>query len=350
MNTRPSASPPCRRTVCGFSLIELLIAVLIAVLSMLVIMETFIATEGRKRTIANGGDSQINGTFALASLRHEIQYSGFGVSAFNLLACNLLLRTGVTLDNLGPTTINHPSIPAGDADTDTLLVVYGNGNGSTEGDGIITKGSLSYTVQTPSSFFLSERVVAMPTLRPTPCNLVLETIAGINTNVLTITTAPGVTKGTLYNLGPSPTVQVYAIRSGTLTVCDFTVSNCALTTKTNDPTVWIPLVRNIVGLRAQYGRDTTSPAMDGIADVYDQTTPAVQCGWARTTAVRLVIVARSHQPEREAVTAASPTWAGSGTHAIDLSAGTDWNDYRYKTYETTIPLRNILLLGVQPEC
>ena len=307
MKTRLFASPRCRRNLCGFSLIELMIAVLIAVLSMLVIMETFSATEGRRRTIANGGDAQINGTFALASLRHEIQYSGYGVSAFSLLGCNLLLRTGVTLNNLAPTTINHPSIPAGDADTDTLLVVYGNGNGSTEGDGIITKGSLSYTVQTPSSFFLSERVVAMPTLRPTPCNLVLETIAGINTNVLTITTAPSVTKGTLYNLGPNPKVQVYAIRSGTLTVCDFTVSRCDDTTKKNDSTVWIPLVRNIVSLSALY--------MGG-----SQTTPTDQCGWARTTAVRLVIVARSYQPERD------------------------------KTYETTIPLRNILLLGVPPEC
>lgn len=350
MKTRPLASPPCRLTEYGFSLIELMIAVLIAVISLMVIMETFSATEGRRRTIVNGGDAQINGAFALASLRHEIQYSGYGVSAFSLLGCNLVLRTGVTLNNLAPTTINHPSIPAGDAHTDTLLVVYGNGNGSTEGDGIITPGSRSYTVQTPTSFSVDEWMVAMPTLRPTPCNLVLETIAGINTNVLTITTAPSVTKGTLYNLGPNPKLQVYAIRSGTLTVCDFTVSNCALTTNTNDPTVWIPLVRNIVSLRAQYGRDTTTPAMDGVADVYDQTIPALPCGWARTTAMRLVIVARSPQPEREEVTAAAPTWAGSGTHAIDLSAGTDWNDYRYKTYETTIPLRNILLLGVPPGC
>jgi type IV pilus assembly protein PilW len=327
-----------------------LIAVLIAVISMLVIMETFITSEGRKRTIANGGDAQINGTFALASLRHEIQYSGYGVSPFSLLGCNLLLRTGVTLNNLAPTTINHPSIPAGDAHTDTLLVVYGNGNGSTEGDGVISKGSVSYTVQTPTSFSVGERIIAIPTLRPSPCNLVLETIAGINTNILTITTAPSMTKGTLYNSGPSPKVQVYAIRSGTLTVCDLTASNCTDTTKTNDPTVWIPLVRNIVSLRAQYARDTTTPAMDGIVDVYDQSTPSVPCGWARTTAVRLVVVARSPQPEREEVTAAAPTWAGSSTHAIDLSAGTDWNDFRYKTYETTIPLRNILLLGVQPGC
>ena len=44
-------------------------------------------------------------------------------------------------------------------------------------------------------------------------------------------------------------------------------------------------------------------------------------------------------------TATAPTWAGSreGTSpAINLTADANWQCYRYKTFETVVPLRNML--------
>jgi type IV pilus assembly protein PilW len=92
--------------------------------------------------------------------------------------------------------------------------------------------------------------------------------------------------------------------------------------------------------------------MDGVVDVYDRTTPGSACAWARTSALRLALVARSAQFEKEAVTTAFPAWAGSvdANAAIDLGDLPDWQRYRYRTYETTVPLRNMAWQGVQSGC
>jgi type IV pilus assembly protein PilW len=90
--------------------------------------------------------------------------------------------------------------------------------------------------------------------------------------------------------------------------------------------------------------------MDGTVDVFDQATPTNLCGWVRTRATRLVLVARSAQLEKGDVTAAAPAWAGSGTTAIDLSGDASWQKYRYKLFETVVPLRNVAWLGVQAGC
>lgn len=126
-------------------------------------------------------------------------------------------------------------------------------------------------------------------------------------------------------------------------------------------------------MRAQYGHDTSgiaASAMSGIVDTFDQTTPVaggsltIFCSWARTLAVRLVLVARSTQPDKLSVTAAAPTWAGSKVNAtatvgnpanatavlIDLSGNASWQSYRYKTVQTTVPLRNIVWQGSQSGC
>ncbi len=132
---------------------------------------------------------------------------------------------------------------------------------------------------------------------------------------------------------------------------------------TANDAVWVPSASDIASLRAQYGRDTSGPPMDAIVDLFDQTTPTTNCGWVRTSAVRLAVVARSGQYSRNNVTMAAPSWmgdtvvTGSTTGAnnptalpIDLSADSNWQHYRYKVFETVIPLRNVTWMGVQPGC
>ena len=116
---------------------------------------------------------------------------------------------------------------------------------------------------------------------------------------------------------------------------------------------------DIVDLRAYYGRDTSGTA-DGIVDVYDTTTPANNAGWLRVLSVRLIVVSRSGQYEKDIVTPANPTWDVGATPAttgaaacgasqcvtIDVGAGAvgdvEAKHYRYKVFETIVPLRNML--------
>lgn len=358
------------RTLAGFSLLEIMIGMVIGLLGTIVIMQVYSMNESRNRTTTSGDDAQNSAAIGLYGLQRDIQQSGYGLSAAKIIGCNVQLRAGVMLNVTAPVTINHASLPAGDANTDTLLVVYGASNSSAEGDGITAQPAATiYTVQTPTSFVLNDRVIAEAQARPNPCNLSLDQVVAVDaaTSAVTVNTGvAGMANGTLFNFGQTPKVVAYAIRNGNLTMCklvDINTTtfadagkNCFDATLVADTTVWIPISGDIVGLRAQYGRDTNVLPMDGVVDVYDQTTPATACGWLQTAAIRLVLVARSGKQEANNVTAAAPVWAGSATQAIDLtmnpdgSANANWQRYRYKTYETLVPLRNVTWQGVVAGC
>lgn len=132
-------------------------------------------------------------------------------------------------------------------------------------------------------------------------------------------------------------------------MCDYMVNDCATAANVANPAIWQTIGDNIVSLRAEYGRDATV-AMDGIVDTYDQTTPATACNWARTSAVRLALVARSAQFEKDVVTAAAPVWQGSLTAPITLPNAAGWDHYRYRVYQTLLPIRNISWMGVVSGC
>ena len=125
-----------------------MVALVIGLVSVLATTQLFLISEGQKRTITGGGNARVNGAFALYRLQRDIRQGGYGVSAFNLLGCKVTLRTGVDLSEMAPVSINPklsdhttPAIPEGDANTDTLLVVYGDGNGASEGNGIVSATS-----------------------------------------------------------------------------------------------------------------------------------------------------------------------------------------------------------------
>lgn len=373
--TKPKPLPQgASSRIKGFTLVEIMVGMVIGMLGIIVMMQLFSMTEGQKRATTGAGDAQSAGVIALYGLQRDIRQSGYGITDGNLLGCNILLRGGVTLNAIAPVTINHASIPAGDPNTDTLLVVYGNSNSSPQGEAIIDQASATtppYTIAALASFSVNDRVIAAPASRLTPCSLTLDTVTGVNTVASTVAVAAGnsgMGQGTLFNLGNAPRIQAYAIHRGNLTVCDYMINNCgaacnvadspngaALNTATyagSCGAAWIPIASNVVSMRAEYGRDTSVP-MDTVVDLYDQTTPTTACGWAMTGALRLVLVVRNGQFEKTVVTAGAPVWAGTTSATgvpINLTNDAAWQNYRYKVYQTTVPLRNISWLGVQAGC
>lgn len=329
-----------------------MVGMVIGLLGIIVIMQMYSVFERQKRTTTSGDEAQNSGIIALYVLQRDLQHSGYGISVLDLLGCDVLLPTGVTLTAIAPVTINHASIPAGDANTDTLLVIYGNSNGTPVGDTIKSGSGSAYTMKNIPTSLAGDYVIAEPaSLACTGSNkLPLQNIASINTTARTVTLTSSVSAydGTLYNLGTAPKILAYAIRSGTLTVCDFTVNDCSLTANAINTSIWVPLASDIASMRAQYGRDSTTP-MDGSVDTYDQTTPTTNCGWARAPAVRVVLAARGAVRGEQAVTAA-PTWSGSSGAPIVLTSDAEWQRYHYKIFETTVPLRNVTWMGVQSGC
>ncbi|MGA7595832.1 MAG: PilW family protein [Gallionella sp.] len=383
----------------GFSLVEIMIGMVIGMIGIIVIMQVFSLFEGQKRTTAGGGEAQNTGAIALSSISDDIRQSGYGFNLINLIGCSVTLRAGVTVNVLAPTVINSSSIPAGDANTDTLLVTYGNSDILPEGNSIVLPAidSTHFSVQAYKSFNVGDYVIPTPLGRScTAINpAILNQVTAVTNPTLTIT--PGVTNsvtpGLLFNLGKTITMHAYAVRNGNLTVCDYMVNDCgnAGNVAPLDSTVWVPVAGNIVSLRAQYGQDITNnePSivsantglLDGVVDIYSQQSPANSgaskdaCDWLRIPSIRLALVARNTQYEKTNVTSAAPLWdgstatnnspswagstAGAQANPIDLSqnpdgtANTNWQHYRYKTFETTLPLRNVTSsvgLGVASGC
>ena len=102
----------------------------------------------------------------------------------------------------------------------------------------------------------------------------------------------------------------------------------------------VALVDGVIAIRAQYGRDTSAP-QDGYVDVYDNTAPTSSTD---VISVRVAVVARSGQLERDAVSPATLTLWQGGTTANGgvITLDTTAQRYRYKVYHTTIPLRNLI--------
>jgi type IV pilus assembly protein PilW len=275
-----------------------------------------------------------------------------------------------------------------------------------EGNSIVLPAidSTHFSVQAYKAFNVGDYVIPTPQGRAcTAINpAILNQVTAVTNPTLTLTpgVTNGVTPGLLFNLGNAITMHAYAVRNGNLTVCDYMVNNCGSAANVTplDSTVWVPIAGNIASLRAQYGQDITnnepsitSPntgLMDGVVDIYSQTSPANTgaskdaCDWLRIPTVRLALAVRNSQFEKTAVTTAAPIWdgstatnnnpswagstAGASANPIDLSKNPDgtampqlpdltyqWQHYRYKIFQTTVPLRNItssVLLGVASGC
>jgi type IV pilus assembly protein PilW len=366
------------RHAAGFSLVEIMIGMVIGMFGILIMLQVFSLAESQKRATTSGGDAQTSGAIALFGLQRDIRQAGLGVTDVKMLACSLTLRAGVVLPLLAPVTIYpdgvaSPLIPAGDAKSDTLLVVYGNSNGSPQGDGITSQTSQqNYQMQTPSSFNPSatyasaDKVIATFSSRPSPCSLMVDWVvpaaAGASSATVAVNTGvASMTNGTLFNLGQAPKVLAYAVRNGNLTQCDYTVNDCSDATLVTNSAIWVPIANNIVSMRAIYGRDTAASPMDGVVDTWNQAAMATACDVAKVSAIKIALVARSANYEKTAVTPATtspnyPTWEGNATAAINVtlnpdgSANATWTNYRYRVFQNTVPIRNMAWAGVQTGC
>ena len=349
------------RSASGFSLVEIMVGMVIGLLGILIMMQIFTNAESQKRTTMGAGDAQSNGALAIYTLQRDIRQAGYGFNALTAMGCPLVLPAPAsrTLSQLAPVIINPPTtdIPAGDANTDRLLVAYGSSEGSPEGDAITAVSGSMLGVQTPTNFRVNHRVFAAPGLGASACNLVMASVTGVSAPNVTVAGTGAVDGGALFNLGLAPRFLAYAVRAGNLTVCDYSVANCGAACTAADGSCsgnWTPIASNIVSLRAQYGRDTNA-VKDGVIDLWDQTTPPaytsptpapaipndVACLWARASAIRLAVVARSAEVDNQVATGAAPTWDGSAAAPINLSARANWQNFRYRTFETVIPLRNL---------
>lgn len=362
-----------RAGAAGFSLIEILVGVAIGLLGIIIMMQVLSLAQGTQRTTTSGGDAQNNAFIALDTLQRDITHAGNGFAHTRLLNCNIQLPNGAPVP-LAPVIINPPTavIPAGDAGTDTFLVAYGTGHDQPDGYPLDTPSSgPGYTTTSSGIIAVGDWLIHAPDnstfTAACPITLALRRVTAhtAGTTAVTVNAAAATAGTALFNLGAAPRFLAYAVRSGTLAVCDYMANDCSVDTLTTlaNENIWRPVINNVASLRLQYGRDTSAP-MDGFADTFDQTAPASACDWSRVSAIRLAIATRGIHFDRNVVTnSANPPWlgdpdgnndgvgdGGAGSAPLTLSGVTDWDHHRYRIFQTVIPLRNIAWMGVVTGC
>ena len=366
-----------RRRHAGFTLVELMVAVVIGMVTTLVITQVLAFSEGQKRSTTSGADAQVNGSLALYSLQHDLQIAGYGFASSRLaLGCEVHARYNGAEIATGAGAVTFPTslvpviIDSTNADRNTVRVIASSKTSYSIPTRIIPPSYDPATASKKEIFPVNSALgiaqgditVATKNAADQPCEAfrvsadptVIGTIDrkdDAQWNAAGFPTAIYSDGDALINLG-SLIDRTYSVSA------DYTLQETefALDAATGQPS-YTPvrdLFPNIVAMRAMYGKDTNA---DGVVDTYDQVTPTTNAQWQQVLAVRVVLVARSSQYEKDEVTSANPLWdVGTATTVspapvacgaskcvtIHVDTPTDWKHYRYKVYDTVVPLRNMI--------
>jgi type IV pilus assembly protein PilW len=387
----------------GFSMIELMVAAVIGLIGMVIIFQVFEVSESIKRTTTSGGDAQQNGAIALYVMEHDLRNGGMGFNETTYAGCPIVGSDSTQSPAAFATTANPilmapvRIVSGGNATTpDTLSVFYGSQQQIADSTTLVANQSAAtdeFAVVNPFGFRPGDLIMVIQPgatckgafaevsgVPATPSNQINHdstsyALLGGGTTVTSrfnpfpagvaaFNGVGGANVARIYNLGnlydangsSLPVYNTYAVATNTLTVASKFSSTPA-----------VAVADNIVQMRAVYGLDDgtnngtvtytggTFAANDGIIDrfVDGTTTP----NWSQVIAVRVAVVARSAQPEKPSsgvvsdpcdTTTTEPTWSGTAwatsapnlnTH-LDVSSDANWKCYRYRVFETTIPLRN----------
>ena len=361
MGQRKNTKLPSRHFMRGMSLPEILAAVLIGLIGMVVIMQVYATSEERKRTTTGTSDAQINGNIALFTLESSIRSAGFGmVSANNnMLGCNTLAYNS----NRGVPDFNFLMAPvvitAGAAGApDQITVISGSSPTVVEGTAFVggAASGADFPLKNAAGFLMGDLVVASQA--GLNCSLAevtgfvaaavntVEHVTGVAYSYVNAANQPINATATYNKAGGSGVAYSAAALLFTLgrspTVVTYQIGNDKLQTTTLIPYVATPtedVGDGIVQLKAQYGKDTDG---DGVVETWNTTLPANATQWLQVQALRIALLARSAKYEKTAVTAAAPTWYGGAFTMTNPIDGTDWRYYRYRVYETVVPLRNMI--------
>lgn len=365
----------------GFSLVELMVGLVIGLLAALVIMNVFGVFEKQKRATTGNSDAQTNGAIALYNLQRDVQTAGYGLPVFSadVSPYNCPVNTLFDHDNNAAATspaigLSPVVITDGIGQNGSDSISIRNGDSMKGGIAVnMEAGTATNVVQADNNIgcTLNDTVLIInqPSSGSRALNCSMTKVTGL--------TAPGITPVKI-TLASTTNVAVgnslsclgvwnefqYAVNANQLT------RTGSLTAAGVPDVTAVPIVTDVVNMQAQYG--ITAAPNFALAEPYSNqviqwvnatgdfantaTTPTKE-NRNRIRAVRIAIVARNGLLDNanvsslcSSLTAAKPTglcaWdgsaAGSAAPAIDLTADANWQRYRYRVYESIIPVRNII--------
>lgn len=370
----------------GFTLVEVLVGMVIALIGMVMMFQAMSVWDARKRTTSAGTDAQITGSIAMFSIERDLKMGGYGFGNSNAMGCTVSAhdntRAGAGLFSfiMAPVLITNGASGA----PDTLTILYGSASTMSSAQSFTALSVGTMAMNTRIGMRVGDLVIAADAGN-TVCGL-FEVTANDNADAISVTLGAGAytnyasnqnvsaqtalaagplallqakflnnsgsvrfnngttqgvgSSGGAFNLGTGPALNIWQITNRRFLTVSNSLANQVTATE---------VAEGVVNLQAEYGLDGNN---DGViaSSEWTATTPANAATWAQLRAIRVALLARSQQYENTAVTPNAPTWAGGAFTMTDLNGAAaanddtpnDWRHYRYRVYGTVIPLRNML--------
>jgi type IV pilus assembly protein PilW len=359
------------KTMKGFSIVELMIGLVISMVVSLAVFQTFALFEAQKRTTTSGSDAQINGLVALQSLERDLKMAGDGLANDWLQSCTSLFHyynpaaaaAASPIPNFSLAAVSLVEGASGAADT--IMVRRGN---SIRSNGPIALDSDMLALSTPL------QVTNLVGFANNDLFIVADSVSGGNCTLMQVSSITNFTATESQishasggaNPFNAPALagwplhrsfsQIFHI--GQLLQRTYSLNANALQSQDFPAAAGLAVASDIVQLQAQYGVAPGGAGAAGESVNCWTSASGAGCGavnWAnpapaefrRIKAIRIAVVARSALQERpdaggtcSTTTVAPQVWNGAMT--LDLSANADWRCFRYRVYETTVPLRNVI--------
>lgn len=357
------------RSEQGASLVETMVGVAIGLLVTLVIYQLYTSFEGQKRTTTSGGNAQTNGMFAMSAIERDVRMAGWGLVSDAVAGCATIDQYDSARQAPGTTPLFNSFMPVqiidggnGAGASDQLIVRYGTSIGALSAAMVMRVNSSSAELQISTTGGFNEGDVIV-LVNGSHCNISQVTNVQPGPNMIQrnpggngVFNPPGGYRQTYWTAEEEGT-EVFNL--GALSAKSYAISGTSLQLAESGVAGSTEIAGNIVALKAAYGLADPGgqnvvkwvrAINDTTADPVNWSNPGV-ANAKRIKAVRLSIVARSPLMEKPdpsgtcSITTTAPTaWTGEGTglRPVDLTHLTNWGCYRYRTFQTIIPLRNAI--------
>ncbi len=339
----------------GFTLTELLVGATIGMIGCVIIFQVLRNSQGIVENVSGGNDATQNGAIAAYMIERSARLSGFGINQQDLMDCNILGTkvvegasaplASIRLSPIEITQGTQDSIRITNAADNTSYIAPSKLTEAYPGDEtnlkvsnrfgfqnggliLLTDGSTCTLrqIQSLPSGGASDNIVHTPgvyvdqygTNRPIQYNK-----SGGEGVVYPINTK-------IYNIGGTPASTTYSIIGNNLV---------ATNGFTGDSTIIAP---DIVDIQAVYGRNNAGTI------VWETTTPASYTEYINLAAIKFAVLSRSNAKSTQkdisnncTTTTTVPSWS-EGVFDVETNVGSDWSCYRYKVFESTASLKNMV--------
>ena len=377
-----------RKRHSGFSVIELMVSIVIGLLALMFATKLVANSEQSKQASLGGSDALQNGMVALFSITNDASQAGWGLNDPLVNGCNTVFSdtggfalAGAMRGTTAVTPLAAAVIVPNTTGSDQLSLYSGSAMGATGSLEALTflAGNQVGVERVVYGFSQGDVILAAPetvggncelaqvSAAPGPNDTTLNLAAAgtdlrFNTGALTTVFSGYSTR--LFNLGPATglSFHTWSVQNGFLKLRATDLSGASTGTGST-------VIDNVVSLKAQYGFDKRvgaafTPTLGPQISVWsgsmiDADGDGVVGGagdYQRVVALRIAVVARSKNPEKPAANGCITTTVEPKVFAasepfgvvavpLDVDVGVvgdpvDWKCYRYRVFETIVPLRN----------